>query len=647
MAISVGNDSSTFSAEPNVVPMIDILLVLLIIFMITLPLNRKTLNVQIPPSVYQASCMHTLFDAGCAVNAAKSAIIFGSGDENQGILSGRGNLKFFSAGGSGSVVAGGGNNQIVISPPNAGDWLIAAQLKNTAPASVRLDDLSPTVIYDVATQAWSGAGGSAVVVATGSPFNAPNDTTAPAAIAAPTAVAYPGFNLVTWPASPALDISEYRVYRHTSATFAGATYLGETPGLEWRDQLATVGLAVYYFVLPVDTSENPPLGTTTNISPASGAATTLLAPVGATTPSNPTAAAKPGTPLDGTYLAGDGTVFSFITLNVPAMPANAVWQNLLYRRTGSGDWLVAAQLKNTGIATLRLDDLSTGVSYDVATQAWSGAGGSAVVAATGSPFTAPAKATLPNAPTSIVYIKGGTSGFERPAVFDAAGGQMFVIRVNWTAPSVLTDPDVAAYEWTVNSGGAPAAVGSYRLTKDTEAILTAGTPISRFFWVRSVDTSGNRSAWAGGGTDVNTPFSYWGLAAGTMTSQNASGVDVTGGTLAGITNFETTGEKVGGSGARKIEARYVETVVLLMTGGAAYEDKSISISGRGFTTKPDVGKIEVAGTDSYNTDYLAFYNYDNGSNSNSSAWVKIFRPSGANVEAGRYVRLSVEFIEYA
>ena len=36
-------------SEPNVVPMIDILLVLLIIFMITQPLSRMALDVQVPP----------------------------------------------------------------------------------------------------------------------------------------------------------------------------------------------------------------------------------------------------------------------------------------------------------------------------------------------------------------------------------------------------------------------------------------------------------------------------------------------------------------------------------------------------------------------------------------------------------------------
>ena len=37
------------SAEPNVVPMIDILLVLLIIFMVSQPLSRMAMNVQIAP----------------------------------------------------------------------------------------------------------------------------------------------------------------------------------------------------------------------------------------------------------------------------------------------------------------------------------------------------------------------------------------------------------------------------------------------------------------------------------------------------------------------------------------------------------------------------------------------------------------------
>ena len=49
MAISLGARAGAVTSEPNVVPMIDILLVLLIIFMITLPLNRQAIDVQVPP----------------------------------------------------------------------------------------------------------------------------------------------------------------------------------------------------------------------------------------------------------------------------------------------------------------------------------------------------------------------------------------------------------------------------------------------------------------------------------------------------------------------------------------------------------------------------------------------------------------------
>jgi biopolymer transport protein TolR len=49
MAGGEGGRPGELSSEPNVVPMIDILLVLLIIFMITQPLSRMAMDVQVPP----------------------------------------------------------------------------------------------------------------------------------------------------------------------------------------------------------------------------------------------------------------------------------------------------------------------------------------------------------------------------------------------------------------------------------------------------------------------------------------------------------------------------------------------------------------------------------------------------------------------
>ncbi len=72
-----GSGAGALSSEPNVVPMIDILLVLLIIFMITQPLSRTTISVQVAPPAEQTEApsqqnnqivLELLDDGGYAIN---------------------------------------------------------------------------------------------------------------------------------------------------------------------------------------------------------------------------------------------------------------------------------------------------------------------------------------------------------------------------------------------------------------------------------------------------------------------------------------------------------------------------------------------------------------------------------------------------
>jgi biopolymer transport protein TolR len=53
MAMATGGSGGGLTSDINVTPMIDVLLVLLIIFMITLPLSRRTFVGQVPPEQKQ------------------------------------------------------------------------------------------------------------------------------------------------------------------------------------------------------------------------------------------------------------------------------------------------------------------------------------------------------------------------------------------------------------------------------------------------------------------------------------------------------------------------------------------------------------------------------------------------------------------
>lgn len=51
MGMSVGSGASGVKAEPNVVPMIDVMLVLLIIFMVAIPAATVSIKLDLPPAI--------------------------------------------------------------------------------------------------------------------------------------------------------------------------------------------------------------------------------------------------------------------------------------------------------------------------------------------------------------------------------------------------------------------------------------------------------------------------------------------------------------------------------------------------------------------------------------------------------------------
>ena len=468
-------------------------------------------------------------------------------------------------------------------------------------------------------------------------ITAAGDTSGPATVGTLTAVTGTGKAVsLDWPDNTEADLGEYEVQRSPAGAGTWAK-LAEVRASRFVDTEVTIGTAYDYRVRAIDRSENA--GAWSNTATATPG-TITAGTVDDTPPTDPAAATLASS---STYLSGDGTVFSKLVINVPAMPTLGAVMNVLYRKNGSTGWIVADQ-RDTGGGTSTIDDLTPGVSYEVAVQAFSAFGvGSNIITATGLPFGAPNKSAGPAAPTSVTYVPGNDSAYGRGPAY--AGGLLaFCVRINWVAPS---DKDVVGYEWAATSSDTDGAadVATHVPSVGPELIFANGTLPPLYFRVRAIDASGNRSAWAGGGTSLGSVMAF---AAGNMSEQSSSAVSITGGT-AGLSSLSSsvvaspnikTGD-LGASSVREVVAVYHETVVPTLSGGAPTETFNVDLTNRGFSAKPDTGQVQC----SSDANIIAAYDFDAGGNSSTNAVVRVSSVDGSNIGGGSY-RFSVALFEY-
>ena len=148
-----------------------------------------------------------------------------------------------------------------------------------------------------------------------------------------------------------------------------------------------------------------------------------------------------------------------------------------------------------------------------------------------------------------------------------------------------------------------------------------------FGFSRVISRSGVASSWTAVGS-VQSSSSLIKRPLGTIAQYNDS--DVT-----------TTGIKTGGgSSTRQVNVVYEINDVFAITGGATTYDLSISLTNRGFSTKPDDGLIAVE-----DVLYQGFYDSQAAGSTSTTAVIKIYRNDGGTLASGN-LRLSARFTDY-
>lgn len=549
-------------------------------------------------------------------------------------------------------VESGGFNEIEYKNHSDSTWLIWNTIRGDALVDY-ITDVKVGEQYDVRVRHRNqiGVRGSYSPTATSSAVV--GDTVAPNAPGTLSGSAKPGYNELVWGPSTSNTVNEYIVFRSTTSGVAGFSQLANTSLTQYDDGSVTAGVSYWYKVQATSRSELQSVD-----SNVVGAIVAALPAVGATTPSAPTA---PTTNTSGTYDASDGTVFASWTLNIAALPANAIYQNVLFRKSGSTEWLIGAQLKNASGTTSRLDDLSPGVAYESAIQAFSAAGGSSIV--TGATITAPTKSSGPPAytGTSLVHyekapiqIASGVARYSVLFMWAEEMGDTYAYPKDfayWEVKGTATNSD-SATDYNVDNGSG--AAGIYRIPKPSIGLFST-TPVTSHFRVRAVNTSGQpASAWyvnSGNSVNQRPGGSVQGKDVGTTSGTVAAGDDsrITGaaqksanlsdvaspstalGNLGGAAKASNLSDLANVATARKNLKVWKETYVpTALTGGSPTETVNIDITAAGCASAPVVVLIQCVSDNSL----FAVHDYNSGSNTATNLVVTVGSRDGSAMGAG-------------
>jgi hypothetical protein len=441
------------------------------------------------------------------------------------------------------------------------------------------------------------------------------DTTSPNVPSNLSVTANPGFILVDWDPSTSVTVNEYEVERATAGSGGPYTSIGQTAGSQFSDPNVVAGSTYWYRV---------------RAESISGFVSSYLGPASATAVAPSGSIPLPGTPtapvdqaISGVYGAGDGTQFAFRTIRVWPLPTDAEWQNLLYRRNGASEWLVAGQYSNAGIVDVRLDDLTPGVTYDIAVQAWSASGSSSVVA--GTSVTAPNKVAAPTNIAGFVVYAGNSSSYSpKPAVF-ISGQRWFTCRIIWTK---CPDADFLRYEYcTANIGASQGDIETSwngqgaPVCYEPDTHVAAGTPLVTGFYARTVNRSGIKTLWIYF-TNLN---GYWGYPINDLANQSSNDV-------------QSTGLRIGNFSVSKFLTRHALRGTYSIAGGGLTDTVNIGISGLGFTVAPDVGNFQT-------DNVTAIVRYDWDDSNSSTIVLRIRSVDGSNLPSS--ININGEILDYS